>query len=123
MVDTFQEGKEKLIGHIETDTGTILLTDGIWNNDIPSADQQRVHINLGTPQIRIPVYGVIRNSKRYLILDIDGAITNNRDKKGIIAVEEAEIPAEEPGPSFEDQEISLSMPDFPKTPDAVDPEE
>lgn len=118
MSNTFQEGKEKLIGHIETDTGTILLTDGIWNNDIPSANQQRVHLNLGTPQIRIPVYGVIRNNKRYLILDIDGAINNNRDKKNIIKVEDINIPEGEPGPSFEDQEISLAMPDFPKTPDA-----
>jgi hypothetical protein len=118
MANTFQEGKEKLIGHIETDTGTILLTDGIWNDDIPSANQQRVHLNLGTPQIRIPVYGVIRNSKRYLILDIDRAITNHQDKKSIIKVEETDIPKEEPGPSFEDQEIPFAMHEFPRTPDS-----
>ena len=122
MTDTFQEGKEKLVGYLETDTGTILLTDGIWNDDIPSADQQRVYLNLGTPQIRIPVFGVIRNNKRYLIIDIDRSINNKRDKKNIINVEDADIPTEEPGPSFDDQEIPFAMSDFPQTPGTEPPE-
>jgi len=118
MSHTFQEGKEQLVGHLETDTGTILLTDGIWNSDIPSADQQRVYLNLGRQKIRIPVYGVIRNSRRYLILDIDAAVPNKRGKQqGLVAVEDVDIPDEEPGPSFDNQEIPFAMVDFPQTPD------
>lgn len=123
MSHTFQEGKEQLVGHLETDTGTILLTDGIWNSDIPSADQQRVYLNLGTQKIRIPVYGVIRNRRRYLILDIDAAVPNHRDKqRALVAVEDVEIPDEEPGPSFDNQEIPFAMVDFPQNPNDDDEE-
>ncbi len=123
MNNTFQEGKQQLVGHLETDTGTILLTDGIWNSDIPSADQQRVYLNLGTQKIRIPVYGVIRNQRRYLILDVDAAVPNDRgEQRGLVSVEDVEIPDEEPGPSFENQEIPFAMVDFPQSPDDKDEE-
>ena len=118
MQHTFQEGREQLVGHLETDTGTVLFTDGIWNSDIPNVDQQRVYLNLGVQKARIPVYGVIRNGRRYLLLDIDGAIPNERNKKkGLIEVEENQVSDEEPGPSFENQEIPFNMVDFPQTPE------
>lgn len=127
MSHTFQEGKEQLVGYLETDTGTILLTDGIWNSDIPSADQKRVYLNLGVQQIRIPVYGVIRNQRRYLILDVDAAVSNKRgNKKGLVSVEDIDIPEGEPGPSFEGQEIPFKMMDFPESPPSdedTEPEE
>jgi len=122
MSNKFREGVERLVGHLETDTGTILLTDGIWNSEIPSANQERVHLNLGTKGISIPVYGVIRHGKRYLILDIDQGI--KREAPGDrVEVEDVTLPAEEPGPSFEDQEIALGMSDFPRTPDGEEESE
>lgn len=116
MGNRFQEGVERLVGHLETDSGTILLTDGIWNSEIPSANQHRVYLNLGTPRVRIPVYAVIRNNKRYLILDVDQAKGHSAtpDK---VKVEEADLPEDEPGPSFDDQEIPFGMQDFPRRPD------
>ena len=122
MGDTFTEGVERLVGYLETDTGTVLLTDGIWNSEIPSANQNRVYLNLGTPRIKIPVYGVIRSNKRYLILDIDQAIQSTK-VADTVKVEDAELPKEEPGPSFEDQEISLGMQDFPSKPNEEEEEE
>jgi hypothetical protein len=116
MGDKFQEGKERLVGYLETDTGTILLTDGIWNTEIPSANQKRVYLNLGMPRVKIPVYGVIRNQKRYLILDVDRALENS-NSQDTVEVEERELPDKEPGPSFEDQEIPFAMQDFPRQPD------
>ena len=68
--DLFND-KETTIGHIETSSGGILMTDGGWEEDLPRTTQQTVALDVGLVPSRIPVFAVRRNNKRFLILSLD----------------------------------------------------
>lgn len=71
---TFEFGsKETLVGHVETDSGGIIIADGLWGDEFPSVSQDRVNLNLELGKCRIPVYGFMKNGRRYLLLALDDA--------------------------------------------------
>lgn len=65
--------KEELIGYVETDSGGIIITDGVWGDAFPSVSQDRINVNLDLGKCRIPVFGFSKNGKRYLLLALDEA--------------------------------------------------
>lgn len=65
--------KETLVGHVETDSGGIIIADGLWGDEFPSVSQDRVNLDLNLGKCKIPVYGFSRNGKRYLLLALDDA--------------------------------------------------
>jgi len=68
------------LGHVETDSGGILIADGVWTPCMPTVVQERLHLDLGIEKCKIPVYGVTRDGKRYLVLSLD-------DMTGLPAIE------------------------------------
>lgn len=76
--DIFQEDAQNTIGYIDTVSGSLLLTDGIWKASLPITNEQTIAVDLDAANARIPVYAVMRNGKRMLIIDIDGAQENTR---------------------------------------------
>jgi hypothetical protein len=85
--------RRKLAGHIETDSGSILLTDGVWETALPQNSQERLALDLGVEQSKIPVYGILLQEKRYLLIALDEAIsthveTENVETEGKVDVEE-----------------------------------
>jgi len=65
--------RESLVGYVETDSGGIVIADGIWGDEFPTVSQDRVHLNLNLEKGRIPVYGFSKGGKRYLLLALDDA--------------------------------------------------
>lgn len=87
--------EEKLAGYIETDTGTILVSDGLWEDRLPLSSQSRLTLDLGIERCRIPAYAVLRNEKRYLILSIDDAILASSDVENVETEGQVIIPKSE----------------------------
>src|SRR5574343_1302157 len=74
---TFTEN-EQHIGYIETDSGTLLLADGIWANAMPTVDQQALLIDTEVERAKFPVYSVTRGGQRFLLIALDTDVVNNR---------------------------------------------
>lgn len=71
---TFEFGtKEQLIGHVETDSGGVIIADGLWGDEFPSVSQDRVNLNFNLGKCKIPVYGFLKNGRRYLLIALDDA--------------------------------------------------
>lgn len=62
---------EQHIGYIETDSGTLLVTDGIWSPAMPSVDQKSLIIDTETERTKFPVYTVMRGGQRFLLIALD----------------------------------------------------
>jgi len=60
-----------IIGYVATDSGGLLLVDGIWRSVVPkSKDQMTLELD-GPSRQRIPVRALRKDGKRFLILAID----------------------------------------------------
>jgi len=86
--------REALVGYVETDSGGIVIADGVWGDEFPTVSQDRVHLNLNLEKGRIPVFGFSKGGKRYLLLSLD-------DTEAIPAIEGivdvTDLPKEEKG--------------------------
>ena len=74
---TFTENEQR-IGYIETDSGTLLLADGIWSSTMPTVDQQALCIDTETERAKFPVYAIMRSGQRFLLIALDKEVENNR---------------------------------------------
>jgi len=65
-----EEGK--LIGYVDTQTGGLLIADGIWEDQLPRVDEKRISLDFALPESgSIPVYGALVGGKRVLLINID----------------------------------------------------
>jgi len=71
--EIFAEGTENIVGHIVLNTGTLLLTDGVWIDNIKVSQEEKLAIDLGTDRIRVPVIGTKQNGRRFLLIPLDAA--------------------------------------------------
>jgi hypothetical protein len=67
---------EQRIGYIETDSGTLLLADGIWSSSMPPVEQQAMIVDTETERTKFPVYAVMRGGQRFLLIALDSNTVN-----------------------------------------------
>jgi len=70
-------GDQKLIGHVETDSGSILIVDGTWKDSIPSVFQKIVYLEdvvLDEKKNVLPVFLLRNQGKRFLLIGLDDGI-------------------------------------------------
>jgi hypothetical protein len=92
-MDIFFSNVEKLLGYVETDSGSVLLTDGLWEKELPNNSQERLALDLGIEQSKIPVYGILLREKRYLLISLDDAVSTRFNEEHIDT--EDPVPEEE----------------------------
>lgn len=68
--------KEEHIGYIETDSGTLLLADGIWGPSMPLVDQKALIVDTETERTKFPVYSIMRGGQRFLLIALDSHAVN-----------------------------------------------
>lgn len=85
--DIFTE-KEKVIGYIETDSGSLLITDGIWDNIINASPRNKVTVDLGVDRVRLPVIATKQNDRRFLLIPIDEGEIISEDDSDTVTVDE-----------------------------------
>lgn len=69
-----------LIGHIDTNSGSLLMSDGTWESTLPKTTEDRICVDLGVVG-KIPVYAVTHENKRMILLQIDKIEPYNHDEK------------------------------------------
>ena len=89
----FQE-KEQLAGHVVIDSGSLLITDGIWDaNGI--SQNNKLKLDLGEDKVlKVPVTTMLQNGRRFVILDIDAAVGVEAPSDTVETEEPAELPKE-----------------------------
>lgn len=71
--------KEQIIGHINVTSGSLLITDGIWNSkSIHYKDKQIIDLEEDNP-LSIPVTTILQNNRRFILIDLDAASINTVD--------------------------------------------
>jgi hypothetical protein len=104
--------EQKLIGHVETDSGSLLVIDGTWKESLPAVFQKTVLFEeavLDEKKNVLPVYLLRNQGKRYLLIGLDdGQPAADRDflvdtENPVILPEEAK-PAEPEEPEEEEDD-------------------
>lgn len=91
-----KEKTDSLVGYVETDSGSILITDGVWDKTtIPLNSQQRVSLDIGLDRCRIPVHNVKLNGKRFLLIALDDAVPLTEGDDKIDVEDPVKLPEEE----------------------------
>ena len=91
----FQE-TEQLAGHIIVDSGSLLITDGIWDSPgISKANKIKLDLD-EDKRLKVPVTTVLQNGRRFIILDVDGAVEVSPVTEKVDTEDEVEVPEEEP---------------------------
>ncbi len=65
--------EQKVIGYVETHSGSIALLDGIVEAEIKFAPNTYVAVDVDLEKKRIPVIATIQSGRRYLLLPLDAA--------------------------------------------------
>lgn len=66
--------EQKLVGHVETDSGSLLIIDGTWKDSLPAVFQKTVMYEeavLDEKKNVLPVYLLKNQGKRYLLIGLD----------------------------------------------------
>jgi hypothetical protein len=81
---------EQHVGYIETDSGTLLLADGIWGASMPPITQQALLVDTETERTKFPVYSILRSGQRFLLiaLDTNTVATPITNDEAVVGVEE-----------------------------------
>lgn len=83
----------KLIGHIETNSGGILMADGAWEENLPPTTDSRICLDLEVEAGKIPVYAITVAGNRSLLIHIDDIVPHTLQEKVDIS-DPADIPKE-----------------------------
>ena len=94
--------KEQLVGYLETDSGTLLFADGIWQGSIPHNNQETLILDTETERTKFPVYSLLRGGQRFLLIALDTNTIHTR-----ITEDDASVPIDEP---LTDEELTKHAP-------------
>jgi len=65
--------EQKVIGHVNTHSGSVAILDGIIESEIKFAPDSYVAIDVNLDKKRIPVIATVQGGRRYLLLPLDAA--------------------------------------------------
>jgi hypothetical protein len=91
--ELFQDG-ESIIGYVTLNTGTLLITDGVWSDNLSVSAEEKLSIDLGVDNIRLPVIAAKQGGQRFLLIPLDrGVSVNETQSNGIVAMADmADLP-------------------------------
>lgn len=92
--EIFAEGKECIVGKLILESGTLLLTDGVWTDNIRVTPEEKLAIDLGTDRLEVPILGTKQNGRRFLLIPIDASVQKERPDGDLVPVEDT-VPLEE----------------------------
>ncbi len=88
------------IGALVSSSGSVLLTDGVWESSVPS--HEKIAIDLHLENKTIPIRAIKIKDKRYLILSLDEAVESSEVTSDVVEV--TDLPKEEETPAEEEKE-------------------
>lgn len=89
--------EEHIVGHFVTISGSIVIADGIHADSLPGSPSQRVILDLGKENTRIPVIVTQQHGHKFLLIPVDAAVALPASQVETVIIEDPiELPAEEP---------------------------
>lgn len=80
--------KETIIGHFITLSGSIVIADGIHADSLPGSADQRVVLDLGKENCKIPVIAARQHNHNFLLIPIDAAIALPEHRAETVDIED-----------------------------------
>lgn len=66
--------KETIVGYVESDSGSLLIADGIWEINLREISRRnKIVIDIERDKVRIPIIATRQNNRRFLLIPIDSA--------------------------------------------------
>jgi hypothetical protein len=99
--------KQQLVGHVETDSGSLFIVDGVWKDAIPAVFQKTVFLEdavLDEKKNVLPVYLLTNQGKRFLLIGLDDGVAAT-DRVALVDVENPiELPEPPAPPPVEEED-------------------
>lgn len=91
--ELFKDG-ESIIGYVTLNTGTLLITDGVWSDNLSVSPEEKLSIDLGMDSIRLPVIAAKQGGQRFLLIPLDrGVSASDIQSNGIVDMaDNADLP-------------------------------
>ena len=93
--------EQKLIGHVETDSGSLFIVDGIWRDAIPAVFQKNVYLEealIDEKRNILPVYLLTNQGKRFLLIGLDDGVEPEERTTQVETENPVNLPEPEPPP-------------------------
>ena len=93
--------EQKLIGHVETDSGSLFIVDGVWRDSIPAVFQKNVYLEealIDDKKNILPVYLLTNQGKRFLLIGLDDGIEPEERATQVETENPVDLPEPEPPP-------------------------
>ena len=100
---------QKLVGHVETDSGSLFIIDGVWKDTIPTVFQKTLLFEEAVTDEKrnvLPVYLLTNQGKRFLLIGLDDGVAATDRVLQVETENQVELPEPPapPPPTDEDEE-------------------
>lgn len=81
-IDVEFTNTEKILGYVNVPSGSLLLVDGAFENDLPMNHKHCLVLDLHLDNSRIPIVATRQGGRRFLLIPVDSAqlIINNPEE-------------------------------------------
>jgi len=104
MSKMFKESGKTPLGKLRTHSGTVALTDGIHASSLQGFQgTPTLNLDIECEDVDIPVYAILADGKRYILLALDEATPIESEKGNVAIAEGSTIDLPEEGTEAEDE--------------------
>lgn len=99
--------EQKLIGYVETDSGSLLIIDGTWKDSMPAVFQKTVYLEdalVDEKRNVLPVHLLRNQGKRYLLIGLDDGIPASERIDVVETENQVELSEPVPPPPEEEED-------------------
>jgi hypothetical protein len=93
---------QKLVGHVETDSGSLFIVDGVWKESIPTVFQKSLLFEealIDEKKNVLPIYLIKNQGKRFLLIALDDGVPSTERALEVETEDPVTIPEPPPPPT------------------------
>ena len=99
--------EQRLVGYVETDSGSLFISDGVWKDSIPAVFQKTVLFEDALTDDKrnvLPVYLLKNQGKRFLLIGLDDGVEATERVLQVETENPVALPEPPPPPPTEEEE-------------------
>ena len=99
--------EQRLVGYVETDSGSLFISDGVWKDSIPAVFQKTVLFEDALTDDKrnvLPVYLLKNQGKRFLLIGLDDGVEAAERVLQVETENTVALPEPPPPPPTEEEE-------------------
>jgi len=98
---------QKLVGYVETDSGSLFIVDGVWKESIPTVFQKSLLFEdalIDEKKNVLPIYLIQNQGKRFLLIALDDGLVSAERALEVDVEDPVILPEPPPPPAPEEAE-------------------